>query len=135
MRMWGIPANLLCSKHLRGEHFELHILSGVITKQTNPKLLQTLAKNGLLCLRDLAIRHDEIADEMMLRGMNHKSDLWFDWEMYHRSLGLPDSDIDLDKSVYDLFTRCSECTINMYKANFHTMRQLCINSDMDKVCL
>ena len=71
MRMWMLNPVCLCDKHLLGEHGELH------------KFLPTFRKGHKVDGRFSPVvqiqfmgykrRHDDLAEEMLERDMNHKS--------------------------------------------------------------
>ena len=79
MRIWDIPCEYLCDKHLLGEHRELHCIWTFITTnkggsyKKHPETLRWFGKE-----RALADRHSEQIREMAKRGFKHKSDLLFD---------------------------------------------------------
>ena len=71
-----VDPSIMCDQHLLGEHFECHQIVGSIAKKRWTML------NGLAELNPSAVetasvyaRHDELAQEMELRGMNHQSPL------------------------------------------------------------
>lgn len=75
MRIWDVKPEILCRKHLLGEHRELHALWTIITKNKvgyskHPETLRWYGK-----LNALYKRHDELVLEMKKRGYNHKSSL------------------------------------------------------------
>lgn len=75
MRIWDLPPKILCSKHLLGEHLELHCIWTILTEgrkgySHHPETLRWKGK-----LKALYNRHDELVKEMKSRGYNHKSDL------------------------------------------------------------
>jgi len=94
-----VPPELLCRKHLLGEHVECHMFVGSILK--NKSLKGFLAKN-LVEVHNLRSRHDELADEIVRRGYNHKSPLQ---EFEARTEGV----VDIEASLVDLAARCEDC--------------------------
>lgn len=75
MRIWDLPPKILCSKHLLGEHLELHCIWTILTEgrkgySHHPETLRWKGK-----LKALYKRHDELVKEMKSRGYNHKSNL------------------------------------------------------------
>lgn len=106
MRMWMIPPQLLCNKHLLGEHGELHkfrhgfVKGHSITGRIFP-IVQIEPES-------MKIRHDELALEMIARGMNHKSP----YELPDLSY-LPNHErfarVNLLQSRQDLIQRCKIC--------------------------
>lgn len=109
MRMWMVDPKLLCKKHLNGEHFECHMTSGGLEKNKTVALVKTLAKQRMLELNSLWERHEALAKEMVRRGGNHKSELWFEPELYMHSLDLPNTTVDVDESLRELCRRCPDC--------------------------
>ena len=105
--MWMISPELLCKKHLIGEHGEIHkhrhnfvkrhSISGRILPivQIEPENMKT--------------RHDELAQEMIRREFKHNSP----YEMPDISY-LPEKaqkvKVDINISIEDLVERCEECT-------------------------
>lgn len=75
MRIWDIPPKYMCRKHLLGEHRELHGLWNILTQNkkgysNHPETLRWVGKTHALYLR-----HEQLVEEMIKRGYNHKSDL------------------------------------------------------------
>ena len=73
MRIWDIPANKLCTKHLLGEPSELHGLWNILTQNKSgySKHPETLRWKGKLAA--LYLRHEELVIEMKKRDYQHKS--------------------------------------------------------------
>jgi hypothetical protein len=99
VRMWMVDPKVMCTQHLLGEHVECHMFVGTILKGTQ---LTGYLDNRLLETHNLRARHDELADEMTRRGMNHKSPL-LDFEIEPKGL------VCRDKSLKDLLSRCERC--------------------------
>lgn len=102
------PPDLMCRKHLLGEHVELHMFVGTINKGIS---VEGFLANNLIEPRSLHSRHNALAAEMLRRGYNHKSPLWaillttlpnMTYEKYHRT-------IDAEASLAELHRRCPEC--------------------------
>lgn len=75
MRIWDIPPSKLCTKHLLGEHRELHAIWNILTQNKSgyskhPETLRWKGKLGALYLR-----HEELVKEMHSRKYNHKTEL------------------------------------------------------------
>jgi len=75
MRIWDLPTEKLCKKHLLGEHSELHAIWSIITKgkkgySFHPEVIRWKGK-----LKALYLKHEEIAHEMKKRGYKHNSPL------------------------------------------------------------
>lgn len=69
MRMWGVSPEKLCNKHLLGEHVEMHMFAGTINKGIS---IQGYIDKGLVNPALIQQRHEELAQEMVRRGMNHQ---------------------------------------------------------------
>ena len=75
MRVWDIPPQKLCRRHLLGQHNEIHALWTVISEGRtgyahHPETLRWKGK-----LPALLSRHDSTSAEMVRRGYNHRSPL------------------------------------------------------------
>ncbi|TAK56910.1 MAG: pyrimidine dimer DNA glycosylase [Bacteroidetes bacterium] len=75
MRIWDLPPKILCTKHLLGEHRELHAIWTIITKKKkgyskHPETLRWIGKTKALYLR-----HEALVKEMKQRGYIHRSPL------------------------------------------------------------
>ncbi|MCM8784471.1 MAG: pyrimidine dimer DNA glycosylase/endonuclease V [Candidatus Omnitrophica bacterium] len=75
MRIWDIHPKFLCSKHLLGEHRELHAIWSILTqnKKGYSKHPETLRWKGKL--KALFLRHRLLVEEMEKRNFRHKSRL------------------------------------------------------------
>lgn len=98
MRMSMDPSQM-CNKHLLGEHAECHMIAGALKKQRNI--------NGLIDPRLLNNRHNELALEMTVRGINHCTPIII--PDYNYLIDLPDTIIDVEVSKQD--KRCKDCNI------------------------
>ncbi len=75
MRIWDIPPERLCRKHLLGEHRELHGLWNILTQgkvgyRRHPETRRWEGK-----LAALYARHGALVAEMARRGYRHASPL------------------------------------------------------------
>jgi hypothetical protein len=75
MRIWDIPPNLLCSRHLLGEHSELHAIWNILTQRKMGYANHPETKRWEGKLRALFNVHEEIVGEMLSRGYAHNSPL------------------------------------------------------------
>lgn len=76
MRVWDLPVETLCTKHLQGEHSEIHTMWSVITRGRKgwAKHPETMRWRGRLGA--LKARHDAGVAELQRRGrFNHKTPL------------------------------------------------------------
>lgn len=100
VRMWGVNPELLCAKHLLGEHVEMHMFAGSIRKGISTKGYE---QTGLVILSKIRSRHDALAKEMKRRGMNHRS------PMDRIVDGSKGGWLDEKKNLKELKRRCVEC--------------------------
>lgn len=102
MRMWQLPPQIMCRKHLLGEHVEMHMFAGSLIKGIS---MDGYIENGLLDLPLLIQRHDELVAEMEHRGYNHKSPM----QDVEHLLFDHDKKPCRDWNVKDLHDRCPDC--------------------------
>lgn len=105
MRMWMVNPQVMCRQHLLGEHLEIHMLRGNIVKG---KSVFGYIMNGLIEFNSLFERHNELVNEIKLRGYNHKSPLK-DFVVKNGSDLLRQSKVNKKKSLKELLYRCKEC--------------------------
>lgn len=115
MRMWMVDPEIMCQKHLLGEHVELHMLVGSINLGID---LSGYKNNGLMEATAIQSRHDELVIEMIHRGMNHKSPMHFEYN----PLG-DYGQVDKVKSLHELTRRCTECRARMHLKSQRTKEQ------------
>lgn len=110
MRMWMVDPEIMCKKHLLGEHVETHMFVGTLLKK---KSINGYIENDLFEPLALLSRHDLLVKEMEKRGMNHKSpllnDISFDELISYLSPEHIEHSIDWQNSILDLIGRCDEC--------------------------
>jgi hypothetical protein len=70
--MWKVDPRLLCAKHLLGEHVEMHMFVGAITRGKN---IRGFIETGLVEVHSILKRHEKLAKELTRRGFQHKSPL------------------------------------------------------------
>jgi len=75
MRIWDIPPAKLCRNHLLGEHNELHAMWNILTQGRKGYSNHPETKRWKGKLKALYGVHEEITQEMLARGYNHKSPL------------------------------------------------------------
>ena len=75
VRIWDVEPDVLCDRHLLGEHRELHAVWSILTtgKRGYANHPETLRWRGRL--KALYARHDRLVDEMKRRGFDHRSPL------------------------------------------------------------
>jgi hypothetical protein len=115
MRMWMVDPKILCQKHLCGEHLETHMFLGSLK---NGKKIDGFITNNLFEPRSLYQRHEDLKNEMIRRGYNHKSEMnEHECEcILNLSIEQQYWEIDKLKAFRDLLNRCPEC-LRRYEAN------------------
>ena len=101
MRMWMVDPRIMCRQHLLGEHAEVHMFIGAISRGNSVK---GYLEKGLLEIHGLYARHDELAREMKRRNYRHDSAISKKWKQA-RMVG----SIDRQKNLDELINRCSRC--------------------------
>jgi hypothetical protein len=101
MRMWMVNPRFMCRQHLLGEHAEIHMFIGVISRG---KSVKGYLHKGFLEVHNLYDRHEELVEEMKRRGYNHQSDVEKKWRTAEKRGG-----IDRKKNFDELVKRCSRC--------------------------
>ena len=105
-----IDAKLLCKKHLLGEHGEIHKHRHNFVKQHS--ISGRIVPIVQIEPNSMKKRHDDLANEMLRRGMNHQSS----YDQPNLSY-LPENEqcalVDIQKSLSDLSDRCPECRKNI----------------------
>ncbi len=104
MRMWMVDPKYMCRQHLLGEHLELHMFVTSINKKMK---LTGFVKNNLLEVSSLKSRHEELVNEMEMRGYKHKTPLKDFDASYLGDLEL--QKINIPQSEEELFNRCDKC--------------------------
>ncbi len=106
MRMWGVPPQCLCRKHLLGEHVELHMFVGAINKN---KSMKGFIEKNLVDILQIPTRHDILVAEMLSRGYKHQSELpSFTYD------GEPGVVLKYN-NLLELSRRCEECAFRINK--------------------
>ncbi len=105
MRQWLVDPQIMCRKHLLGEHVEHHMFVGSINKGAS---MDGFLANNLLEPARLSARHTALVEEMNRRGYHHKSPLphvskiRLTSEQYRVK-------IDKKAALVELLRRCPEC--------------------------
>jgi hypothetical protein len=101
--MWMINPSLMCNQHILGEHSEIHKHRHNFVKGHN--LSGRIAYPSQIQPKDMELRHNALAEEMLLRGMNHNSPFIQPWiKPEYESIK-----VDISWNIEDLRSRCSEC--------------------------
>ena len=106
MRMWMVDPKLLCTKHLLGEHGEIHkhrhnfVKQHRITKRVSPVVqIEPM---------QMEARHNELAAELIRRKYNHNSP-FEQPDISYLNDGERLAKVDINNSLMDLINRCPEC--------------------------
>ena len=116
MRMWMCPTEVLCRKHLLGEHGEIHkhrhnfVKKHSISGRVFPKV-QVEPES-------MQLRHDALVEEMISRGYNHQSPYEMPDISYLPS-GVKDAKVNIGEAIKDLIERCPDCSLR-YKTASNT---------------
>lgn len=108
MRMWMIDPKLLCRKHLLGEHGEIHKHKHNFEKKHS--IAGRISPIVLIEPQNMQTRHDELAEEMLNRKMNHKSPYILP-DLSHLPKKQLEIKADLYYNIIDLCDRCSACKL------------------------
>ena len=106
MRMWNVSPELMCKKHLLGEHVKMHMFFGTLRLG---KKIDGYISSGLVEVHNINRRHDELAQEMMKRGYRHNS------PMENFPLLVKSGFVDVNRSYQELQLRCQECRRRIQK--------------------
>lgn len=102
--MWNVSPRIMCTKHLLGEHVEMHMFVGCIQKGIS---LDGYIRNNLVAPMEIERRHNELSEEMTRRGMKHSSPLktpditYLGEKQFHK--------VDSTSSLLVLLSRCKRC--------------------------
>ena len=99
MRMWMVNPKQMCSRHLLGEHVEIHMLVGTLRRKRS---IAGFIANGLLEVHSLRRRHEALVAEMLRRGMKHRSPLP---KIRLVRMGR----VNRSENLRELARRCSQC--------------------------
>jgi len=103
MRMWMIDPKKMCDRHLLGEHGEIHKFRHVFTKKH-----KIAGRFGQIEPAKMEERHNELAQEMLRRGMNHNSP-YVQPDLSHLSKHDRFGTVNVSVSIADLCYRCTAC--------------------------
>ena len=104
--MWMVEPELLCRKHLLGEHSEIHKHRHNFVKRH--RVTGRIFPIVLIEPLSMQTRHDELAKEMLQRGYNHQSP-YEQPNVEHLPEEELNARVDIDVSLNELKNRCSEC--------------------------
>ena len=117
MRMWMTDCEIMCRQHLLGEHVEIHMYVGTISKGIS---IKGYIDNNLLELQSIYARHEQIVKQMKHRQYNHFSPMV---EKHIKQIisNLPYEylirTIDREGALETLLARCPTCRSNYERKN------------------
>lgn len=109
-RMWMGNPKTMCRQHLLGEHKEIPQLVGTLKKGFD---ISGFIKNNLVEIEAIIARHNELVEEMLFRGYNHKSPINTSEELscftkylspFHKQYK-----VNVESSNLDRASRCVHC--------------------------
>lgn len=106
MRMWMVNPRFLCIKHLLGEHGEIHKHRHNFVKKHS--ISGRIKPVTLIEPINMEKRHNELAEEMLKRGMNHNSPYQLP-NLDHLPENELNAKVDRDISIKELSNRCEYC--------------------------
>lgn len=104
-----VPTRMLCDQHLLGEHVECHMFVGTLRRK---KKVSGYIERNLFEPKSLNSRHDELAREMLKRGMHHKSALE-QIDVDYLPSEQKNAMVDKKASLCELRERCENCRRRM----------------------
>lgn len=96
----------MCSKHLLGEHVELHMFVGSMRKKVS---MRGYLDKNLLEPLSMDSRHTAIVEELATRGVRHQSPLNTAGVCSYLSSEDCSTMIDVASAKEDLLGRCEKC--------------------------
>lgn len=107
MRMWMIDPRLLCTKHLIGEHGEIHKHRHNFVK--HHKISGRISPIVQIEPENMGKRHDELALEMNRRKDGSHKSPYSQPDLSYLKLSEICARVDLVYNMKDLSTRCTNC--------------------------
>lgn len=105
-----IDPNLLCNQHLLGEHVECHMLVGNLLRNHS---IRGYVVKQIIEPQNVKTRHDALAQEMLVRKMNHKS------ELVQPQIRKEDyCQVDHQLSIHELCKRCPRCSQRINRTGY-----------------
>ena len=101
MRMWMVDPQVMCRKHLLGEHVELHMLAGHLARNRS---IAGFVRNNCVQPSSIGRRHAALSLEMSRRGYRHASPLKQPTAHAHNKVR-----VDQVLAQAELIRRCPDC--------------------------
>lgn len=105
MRMWMVNPEVLCRRHLLGEHSEIHKHRHVFEKRISIKNRILKGQIEPLSMKE---RHDELVSEMLKRSYKHNSE-YIQPDISYLSPDERNFRVNREGALSDLLERCEEC--------------------------
>ncbi|QJI53333.1 pyrimidine dimer DNA glycosylase [Alteromonas phage vB_AcoS-R7M] len=106
MRTWMVPVEIMCRKHLQGEHVECHMFASSLH---NNKSVKGFIEDGLFDPKGFEQRHEDLANEMVRRGGKHESPLNLQGMAKINLKHMPEGCVDVNANIKELARRCTQC--------------------------
>ena len=103
--MWMVDPKIMCTRHLLGEHHEIHMFAGSMRRQTG---MSGYIDNNLLEPRSIKKRHDVLVAEMARRGYGHDSELEQP-DVSYLPIDEQRAKIDISAAEKEIRRRCELC--------------------------
>ena len=107
--MWMVKPELMCNKHLIGEHGELHKFLNSWKKKFS---IDGRIKGNAIEPLSYKNRHDVLVEEMIRRDMNHKSPLKQP-NFNYLPIKQINFKVNVNKNYKELVSRCNNCKNRM----------------------
>jgi hypothetical protein len=105
-----VNPSIMCRPHLLGEHNEIHMFIGSAKKGIS---LTGYVNNNLLQWTAIYGRHEQLVQEMLARGYNHKSNITLTEIVNIKvSVYVNLAVIDRMEALQELLSRCETCRNN-----------------------
>lgn len=107
MRMWMIPPEQLCNKHLLGEHGEIHKFRPSFVKGV--RIDGRIKPVAQIEPASMKARHDELTAEMERRFSKKYDSPYEQPDLSHYPPEQVNAKVDPSRSRFDLIMRCPDC--------------------------
>lgn len=100
-----VDPTTMCDQHLLGEHVELHMLAGTLSRRRS---IDGYIAKGLLEPAAMGARHEMLVVEMARRGFDHRSPLP-ECDLAYLPDAVRAACVDVEVSGRELAGRCERC--------------------------
>lgn len=109
MRVWDVPVEMLCDKHLLGQHLEIHTMHSVIVNNKRGYANHPETVRWRNNTEELRLVHDQTVQEMLRRGMKHKSPIDGPRALKRSSYGLVDP---INRQIHEIYRKGCQCNLD-----------------------